>query len=68
MKQLKTGIFWFKNDLRLHDNPALMWANSLVDELLCVYIIDNSWRSDSKYSVAGASQSSERFYRGHSEI
>ncbi|MFT5610142.1 MAG: deoxyribodipyrimidine photo-lyase [Arenicella sp.] len=61
MKQLKTGIFWFTNDLRLHDNPALMQANSLLDELLCVYVIDHRWRSSSHYSRGNISQNTDRF-------
>lgn len=39
----KIGIFWFSNDLRLHDNPALMRACSQVDELICLYAIDPRW-------------------------
>jgi deoxyribodipyrimidine photo-lyase len=61
MKQLKIGIFWFTNDLRLHDNPALMRANSLLDSLLCIYVIDRGWRSSNYYSRANISQNSERF-------
>lgn len=61
MKQLKTGVFWFTNDLRLHDNPALMQATLLVDELLCVYVIDYAWQSSSHYSQANVSQNSRRF-------
>ncbi len=63
MTQRKTGIFWFKNDLRLHDNPALMRANALVDELLCVYIVDNHWHSHSSYSLHQRGQHPHRFLR-----
>lgn len=63
MKQLKAGIFWFTNDLRLHDNPALMRASLLVDELLCVYVIDRTWRSSSQYSQTNNCQNSDRFLR-----
>ena len=34
----KIGLFWFNNDLRLHDNPALLSSNSIVDELYCVFL------------------------------
>lgn len=61
MKQLKAGIFWFTNDLRLHDNPALMRANLLVEELLCVYVIDRPWRLSSQYLKANNSQNSNQF-------
>jgi deoxyribodipyrimidine photo-lyase len=63
MKQLKTGIFWFTNDLRLHDNAALMQASSLLDELLCVYVIDHGWQSSSLYWRGNKSQNAERFLR-----
>jgi len=33
----------------------------MITQRLWGKFIDNSWRSDSKYSVAGASQRSERF-------
>ncbi len=35
------GIFWFRNDLRLHDNEALREALSVCHELLLVYIFDD---------------------------
>jgi len=33
-------LYWFKNDLRLHDNEALYRAVASGDKLLCVYCID----------------------------
>jgi deoxyribodipyrimidine photo-lyase len=63
IKQSKTGIFWFSNDLRLHDNPALTQASKLVDKLLCVYVVDYGWQSSSFYSQANVSQNSRRFLR-----
>ena len=36
----KTVIHWFRNDLRLHDNPALYQACQDADIVLPVYIID----------------------------
>jgi deoxyribodipyrimidine photo-lyase len=36
---MTVAIHWFRNDLRLHDNPALRAAAS-ADRLLCVYIHD----------------------------
>jgi deoxyribodipyrimidine photolyase len=43
MTQNKTGIFWFTNDLRLHDQPVLMRAVTVVDELICVYVLSHEW-------------------------
>ena len=34
------GLFWFRNDLRLHDHPLLAEAASECDELLLLYIFD----------------------------
>lgn len=31
------AIFWFRNNLRLHDNPCLVKAAEASDSLLCVY-------------------------------
>jgi len=63
MKQRKTGIFWFTNDLRLHDNSALVQASAVVDELLCIYIKDQEWHSSNHYSCATAFKKSDVFLR-----
>lgn len=36
-------IYWFRNDLRLHDNPALSKAISTNRPILPVFIIDPEW-------------------------
>ncbi|PFG58543.1 deoxyribodipyrimidine photo-lyase [Vibrio sp. ES.051] len=33
----KIGLYWFSNDLRLHDNALLLSACAEVDELICLY-------------------------------
>jgi deoxyribodipyrimidine photo-lyase len=43
------GLFWFRNDLRLHDNPALWHLAKQCDELLCVYVIDPRWFTWTKF-------------------
>ena len=40
----KKGIFWFSNDLRLDDNPALSKAASTLDQLVLVYCPEDSKR------------------------
>lgn len=35
-----TTLFWFTNDLRLHDNPALVLACSQAEKILPVFIFD----------------------------
>ncbi|MGM0377305.1 MAG: DASH family cryptochrome [Bacteroidota bacterium] len=39
----KTIIHWFRNDLRLHDNPALLHAIESGYALVPVFIVDNMW-------------------------
>jgi deoxyribodipyrimidine photo-lyase len=43
------GLFWFRNDLRLHDNPAFWHLANQCDELLCVYVIDQRWVNWTKF-------------------
>lgn len=38
----RTGLFWFQNDLRLHNHPGL-WPMQSVDQLICVFCIDPAW-------------------------
>ena len=39
-KGMNKGIFWFRNDLRLEDNPALNSLCAACDEVAFVYILD----------------------------
>lgn len=48
----KRGIFWFRHDLRLHDNPGLISLSEQVDEMLCIFIIDPRWFKNSHYQSA----------------
>jgi deoxyribodipyrimidine photo-lyase len=43
-----TGILWFRNDLRLHDNEALTEAVSKCDFLLPVYVFDDRLLNNSE--------------------
>lgn len=38
----KRSLFWFRRDLRLADNPALLDALSAADEALLLFVIDES--------------------------
>ncbi|MBH03580.1 MAG: hypothetical protein CMP08_05585 [Xanthomonadales bacterium] len=49
---MSSGILWFKNDLRLDDNPALVAAAGQVDRLICVYCIDAHFEQSSDYGGA----------------
>jgi deoxyribodipyrimidine photo-lyase len=56
-----TGLFCFTNDLRLHDNPALMRANLLLDELSCVYISGIVTGQSSPFSMTNPGQPKKQF-------
>ena len=56
----KFGIFWFRQDLRLHDNFALNKLNNECDKIIPIYILDNDsdigeaskwWLNKSLYSL-----------------
>lgn len=48
MTQKQTAIVWFRQDLRLHDNPALLHAVENGYNILPVFILDDDnageWR------------------------
>ncbi|MEQ1637480.1 MAG: DASH family cryptochrome [Methylococcales bacterium] len=37
------ALFWFRHDLRLHDNAALLKVAAESQRLLCVYVVDSAW-------------------------
>ena len=57
----KTSIVWFRQDLRLSDNPALTSA-SLQGEIFPIYILDDE--NARQYAMGAASRS----YRSHHTI
>ncbi|TDF36357.1 DASH family cryptochrome [Alteromonadaceae bacterium M269] len=50
------GIYWFRHDLRISDNQAFSDINNVVDELLCVFIIDPRWFKASHYQSSHMGQ------------
>lgn len=48
----QNSIFVFRNDLRLHDNPAFTLANGVSARLLCVFIVEPSWFRADQYQSA----------------
>jgi deoxyribodipyrimidine photo-lyase len=59
----RTGLFWFTNDLRLHDNPALQRAVASVDSLVCVYILESRSVSPSHFSAPAMGDARSQFQR-----
>ena len=37
------ALFWFRHDLRLHDNAALLKVAAESQWLLCIYVVDSAW-------------------------
>jgi deoxyribodipyrimidine photolyase len=35
-----TGVHWFRNDLRIHDNPALISCLDKVERFIPIFIFD----------------------------
>ena len=38
--KMKTAICLFRNDLRIHDNEALLWAHKNADHIIPLYCFD----------------------------
>ncbi|GGW88564.1 DASH family cryptochrome [Alteromonas halophila] len=49
--ELNRGLFWFRHDLRLHDNPALRSLADKVSTLSCIFIIDPAWFETNGYGL-----------------
>lgn len=45
----KRAIYWFRNDLRLSDNPALVRALKESDELVPVFVFDERWWTEDRW-------------------
>lgn len=45
---MKRILLWFRNDLRLHDNPALSAACAQADEVIAYYCFDSQYFGDKK--------------------
>ena len=50
MSQSNKGLFWFRNDLRLEDNPALNSLSTDCDEVAFVYILDPEWLKPTRFA------------------
>ncbi len=57
----QVGLFLFKNDLRLHDNPALALAAAEVDQLVCIYCLEPKQPPSSLLAPSNLSPHRQRF-------
>jgi deoxyribodipyrimidine photo-lyase len=56
------AIVWFRQDLRLHDNEALVTAHRMADEVIPVYIFDERvYRGKSRFGFSKTGQFRSRF-------
>ena len=51
MKEHRTALVWFRRDLRLTDNPALMYAVAHAEQIVPVYVHDE----DGEWPIGAAS-------------
>lgn len=63
MTMRNVGLYWFGNDLRVHDNANLLKAASEVDDLLCIYCLDPQWLLPNRYGLATLSANRWRFLK-----
>ena len=56
----QSAIVWFKNDLRLDDNPALANA-AAASALLCVFCVDDRFAATSVYGTAKTGRHRQAF-------
>ncbi len=48
---IEKGLYWFRNDLRLDDNPALQAMSQNVASAAFVFVIDNRWFEKSHHGL-----------------
>ena len=58
---MTSAIYWFRNDLRLEDNPALMMACKSVDMLLPIYIHEEKLEQETRWGFLRVSQHRKTF-------
>ncbi|WP_100657348.1 DASH family cryptochrome [Alteromonas flava] len=55
------GLYIFRNDLRLSDNPSLKATCEKVDELLLVYVVEERWFAPNQFGLVALGQHRQRF-------
>lgn len=57
----KSALFWFRNNLRLHDQFVLSQLHNEFDKLICIYIIDEKLISETSYGFSRAGKFRRKF-------
>ncbi|MEF8808361.1 DASH family cryptochrome [Natronomonas sp.] len=60
---MKTAVVWFRDDLRVADNPTLADAVGAADHVVPVYTFDPRWRGESQYGPTKQASHRTRFRR-----
>ena len=55
------GLYWFRHDCRLTDMPALSKLAEQTETLLCIYVIDPEWFSETQWGTKRMGSSRWRF-------
>ena len=61
MTSSKTGLYWFRHDLRLDDQPVLTELASRCQKLLLVYCIDEDWFTHNQFGYCAMGHHRQQF-------
>ena len=56
------AVYWFRNDLRIHDNEALVKASKAF-ELTCIYVIDEDWFKEGAFGFSRIGEHKYQFLK-----
>ena len=60
---MTAAIYWFRNDLRLEDNPALMLACKNADSLLPIYVHEDEFNGNTQWGFPRVSKQRKVFLK-----
>lgn len=52
----RLGLYWFNNDLRVHDQPLLVQAANQCQQLICLYCLPPDWFHPNRYGLRSMGQ------------
>lgn len=56
-----TGLYWFRHDLRLHDQPSLAKTAQQCDALILLYVIDPQWFKTNQFELVAMGAHRQQF-------
>lgn len=57
----QNGLYWFRQDLRLHDQPALNSLCEHVSNLACIYVVEPRWFCENQFGCRALSDRRYQF-------